>query len=124
MYDDIDVSLINRDNIIWYKKSLQAPVKKGELLGEVTLEYSGEALATVELIAVSNVERSTAKYNLYAAKMFPKSNWFKKAIIISCVLCGIYILICIYSFILFKNNSKPIKPKYAVPNIKDKNKRK
>ncbi len=123
-YDDIDVSLINRDNIIWYKKSLQAPVKKGELLGEVTLEYSGEALATVELIAVSNVERSTAKYNLYAAKMFPKSNWFKKAIIISCVLCGIYILICIYSFILFKNNSKPIKPKYAVPNIKDKNKRK
>lgn len=123
-YDDIDVSLINRDNIIWYKKSLQAPVKKGELLGEVTLEYSGEALATVELIAVSNVERSTVKYNLYAAKMFPKSNWFKKAIIISCVLCGIYILICIYSFILFKNNSKPIKPKYAVPNVKDKNKRK
>ena len=42
-YDDIDVSLINRDNITWYKKSLQAPVKKGELLGEVTLEYSGEA---------------------------------------------------------------------------------
>ena len=123
-YDDIDVSLISRDNITWYKKSLQAPVKKGELLGEVTLEYSGEELATVELVAVSDVNRSVAKYNLYAAKMFPKSNWFKKALIISCVLCGIYILICIYSFILFRNNSKPIKPKYAVPKIEDKKKRK
>lgn len=122
-YDDIDISLINRNNITWYKKSLQAPVKKGELLGEVTLEYSGEELATVELIAVSDVERSAAKYNLYAAKMFPKSNWFKKALIISCVLCGIYILICIYSFILFKNNSKPVKPKYAVPKVEDKKKR-
>lgn len=123
-YDDIDISLISRDNITWYKKSLQAPVKKGELLGEVTLEYSGEELATVELVAVSDVNRSVAKYNLYAAQMFPKSNWFKKAIIISCVLCGIYILICIYSFILFRNNSKPVKPKYAVPKVDDKKKKK
>lgn len=123
-YDDIDISLISRNNITWYKKTLQAPVKKGELLGEVTLEYSGEELATVQLVAVSDVKRSTAKYNLYAAKMFPKSNWFKKALIISCVLCGIYILICIYSFILFRNKSKPVKPKYAVPKIDSKKKKK
>lgn len=123
-YDDIDISLISRDNITWYKTDLQAPVKKGELLGEVTLEYSGEPLATVELVAVSDVERSWSKYNLYAAKMFPKSNWFKKAIIVSCVLCAIYILICVYSYIVFRNNSKPVKPKYAVPKVENKKKKK
>lgn len=116
-YDEIDTSLISRDNITWYKTDLQAPVKKGELLGEVTLEYSGEPLATVELVAVSDVERSWTKYNLYAAQMFTKSNWFKKAIVISCVLCVLYILICIYSYIMFRNKSKPIKPKYAVPKV-------
>lgn len=123
-YDDIDISLISRDNITWYKTDLQAPIKKGELLGEVTLEYSGEPLATVQLVAVSDVKRSWSKYNLYAAKMFPKSNWFRKAIIISCVLCVIYILICIYSYIMFRNNSKPIKPKYAVPKVENRKKKK
>ncbi|MCM1133421.1 MAG: D-alanyl-D-alanine carboxypeptidase [Ruminococcus flavefaciens] len=123
-YDDIDISLISRDNITWYKTDLQAPVKKGELLGEVTLEYSGEPLATVELVAVSDVERSWSKYNLYAAKMFPKSDWFRKALIISSVLCVIYILICVYSFMIFKNNSKPVKPKYAVPKVENRKKKK
>ncbi len=123
-YDEVDISLISRDKIKWYKSELQAPVKKGEVLGEVTLEYSGEDLATVELIAVSDIDRSVTKYNLYAAKMFPKSKWFKKAFIISGMLCGIYILICIYSYVLFKNRAKPVKPKYAVPKVGNKKKKK
>lgn len=120
--DEIDLSLISRDKITWYENELQAPVKKGQPLGTVTLEYSGEDIATVELVAVSDVERSAAKYNLYAAKMFPKSDWFKKAFLIMGLLCGVYIIICIYSYVLFKNRSKPIKPMYAVPKV-DKKKR-
>lgn len=122
-YDEVDTSLISRDNITWYKTALQAPVKKGEPLGTVTLEYSGEELGTVELIAVSDVERSVSKYNLYAAKMFPKSNWFKKALIISCVLCTLYILICVYAYVVFKSRAKPVKPIYAVPKVEKKKKR-
>ena len=56
-YDEIDVSTISRDKIVWYKNSLQAPVAKGEPLGQVTLEYSGEELGTVEIVAVSDVKR-------------------------------------------------------------------
>lgn len=123
-YDDIDISLISRDNITWYRSELKAPVKKGETLGKVALEYSGEELAEVELVAVSDVQRSWSKYNLYAASMFPKSNWFKKALIVSGVLCAIYILICVYSYIVFKNNSKPVKPKYAVPKVENRKKKK
>lgn len=121
--DDVDVSLINRDNIQWNTESLQAPVKKGDLLGKVTLEYSGEAIATVDLIAVSDVDRSAMKYNIYAAKMFPKSKWFKKAFVITGILCGIYILLCIYAYVLFKQRQKPVKPIYAVPKVKGKKKK-
>lgn len=122
-YDDVDTSLIKSDgeNIKLDMESFQAPISKGQRLGELTLTYSGEVLGTVELVAVSDVKRSMSKYNLYAAKRFPKSEWFNKAIIISSVLSGIYILICIYSFLRFKNNSKPVKSMYAIPKVvKDK----
>lgn len=115
--DDVDLSLISRDNITWYNKELQAPVKKGEALGRVTLEYSGEKLADVELIAVSDVERSTMKYNAYAAKLFFKSSWLKKALVLAGVLSGVYILLCIYAYVVFKSRSKPLKPMYAVPKV-------
>lgn len=116
-YDDIDISLISRDNITWYNKKLQAPVKKGETLGRVTLEYSGEKLADVELVAVSDVERSALKYNAHAAKMFFKSSWLKKALVLAGVLSGVYILLCIYAYVVFKSRSKPLKPMYAVPKV-------
>ena len=119
-YDEIDVSTISRDKIVWYKNSLQAPVAKGEPLGLVTLEYSGEELGKVEIVAVSDVKRSVSKYNIYAVKMFRKSKWFNKALMISFLLCAIYILMCIYSYIVFKSKAKPMKPIYAVPKVNDK----
>lgn len=123
-YDEVDTSLIKKDDISWDSESLQAPIKKGERLGEVTLKYSGEELGTIELVAVSDVDRSITKYNLYAAEMFIKSKWFIKAIIISAILCFIYIVICFYSFMCYKNNTKPLKPIYAVPKVDKKTKSK
>lgn len=125
-YDEIDTSLIKTDgdNIVFDKESFQAPVKKGDRLGEVTLTYSGEELGTVELVAVSDVKRSVSKYNLYAAKMFKKSQWFNKALLISLVLCAIYIIICIYSYICYKNAEKPAKSYYAVPKMNKQKKKK
>lgn len=122
-YDEVDISTISKDKVVWYKNTLQAPVTKGEPLGTITLEYSGEELGTVEIVAVSNVERSTSKYNVYAAKMFKKSRWFHKALLISFLLCALYIILCIYSYIVFKSKSKPMKPIYAVPKINNKDKR-
>ena len=122
-YNEVDVSTISRDKVVWYKNSLQAPVAKGEPLGEVTLEYSGEELGTVEIVAVNNVERSTSKYNMYVAKMFRKSRWFNRALMVSFLFCAIYIIVCVYSYIVFKSKSKPMKPIYAVPKVNDKDRR-
>ena len=89
-------------------------------LGVVHLKYSGEEIASIDLVAVSDVKRSVSKYNIYAAKRFRDSEWFSKAFIISGILCFIYILLCIYSFICYKNNTKPVRPIYAVPKINNK----
>ena len=121
-YDESDVSLIKKDKITWYNSSLTAPVKKGDVLGEVTLEYSGEELGTIELVAVSDVERSKSKYNLEVMKRFPKSAWFKNALKISIILCLIYIVICIYAWAVYKSKGKPMKPIYAVPKMDKKKK--
>lgn len=123
-YDDVDISTISKDKVKWYKNSLQAPVAKGEPLGEVTLEYSGVELGTVELVAVNGVERSVSKYNWYVAKMFRKSRWFNKAVMISCLLCALYIILCIYSYVVFKSRAKPLKPLYAVPKVEKRKKKK
>ena len=117
-YDGIDTSLISKEDIVYEKGVLQAPISKGQKLGVVHLKYSGEEIAAVDLVAVSDVKRSVTKYNMYAAKKFKDSKWFSTAILISSILSGVYILLCIYSFICYKNNAKPISPVYAVPRVK------
>lgn len=105
-YDEIDVAVVNKYDIKWYNKFLYAPVKKGDPLGEVTLKYNGEELGTVELVAVSDVERSSSKYNLYAVKQFIGSKWFRNSMIVSILLCVIYIIVCIYCYVLYRNKKK------------------
>ncbi len=112
-YDGIDLALIKTETHC--PDSIKAPVKKGQNLGTVDLKYSGETLGTVNLVAVSDVKRSKSKYNLYAVSAFPKSPWFKNAFVVSTVLCLMYVLICIYAYICYKNRQKPVKPIYTVP---------
>ena len=113
----MDTSVIDKSRITWYKNTLEAPVEKDEPLGELQIIYSGEVLGTVEVVAVSGVKRSQSKYNLYVARLFPKSRWFNKALLISCLLCAIYVIVCIYSYVVFKSKTKPLKPIYAVPKV-------
>ncbi len=105
-YDEIDVAAVNKYDIKWYQKSLYAPVKKGEPLGEVTLKYNGEELETVELVAVSDVKRSSSKYNLFALKQFKDTKWFSTALTVSIILCAIYILMCTYSYAVYRNRKR------------------
>lgn len=125
-YDEIDTSLIKRDgeNIVFDKESFQAPIKKGDRLGEVTLTYSGETLGTVELVAVSDVERSVSKYNLYAIQQFSDTEWFDKSLLVALIPVLIYVIICIISFVRYKRDSRPIKSMYAIPKVGKKTKKK
>ena len=74
------------------EKDVVAPVKKGAKLGTIELKLSGETLATVDLIAKDNVERSDLEYNLNIAKQFTSSAWFKTAIGVIILLIVLYII--------------------------------
>ena len=121
--NDVDIKNVDITKTVWYKNSYQAPIERGDVLGELTLYYSGNPIATVELVARDNIERSKTKYNLEVAKRFHKSKWFRTAIKISIILSAIYILICIYAYVLFKSRKKPLKPIYAVPKVSKKKKK-
>ena len=49
-------------NIRWYKKSYDAPIKKGDVLGECDVIYAGEIVDTVTLVAAGDVDRSSIMY--------------------------------------------------------------
>ena len=75
-----------------------APVEKGQKLGTLNLKLSGDSICTVDLVAVSDIERSTTKFNLEVAKQFKNSRWLKRGLTISTVLTLIYIIVCIYAY--------------------------
>ena len=87
----IDPSTIIRDTEL--PQMIDAPVKKGDVIGKLTLKVGGEELFTTDLIAANDVERSALKYNLAVAKEFFSSFWFKLAVGIVIVLIVAYIFI-------------------------------
>jgi D-alanyl-D-alanine carboxypeptidase (penicillin-binding protein 5/6) len=93
--DEININTIER-KIRLKEKNAVAPIKKGDVLGTVELKLSGETLATINLIASRNVERSTSEINKTAARKFFSSTYFKRAMTINVILFIIYPALCIY----------------------------
>ncbi len=113
-YDAADANSITQD--IDLRSNVSAPVKKGDVLGTVTLKFSGEEVATVDLVATSSVELSQFKYYLALAKHFPKTEWLLRAILFSVLFCAIYIALCAYSHMQYLKRRKPATPVHLKPN--------
>lgn len=103
-YNEIDVTSIQKNIKLF--DAVNAPVKKGQKLGEIELKLSDEVITTVDLVASVDVERSFVKFNLETAKEFIGSKWMKLAIILSISLSLFYLLICIWAFVYMKKNPK------------------
>lgn len=99
-YNDIDSTSIFRK--INLPESVEAPVKKGDKLGEIELRLSDEVIDVIDLVAANDVDRSFIMFNLSMTKTFFSSKWFKIAIIISILLTALYTAICIWAY----NDSK------------------
>jgi D-alanyl-D-alanine carboxypeptidase len=112
-YDAADMASIVQSVELY--ENVSAPVKEGQKLGTVTLKFSGEEIATINLVATSSVELSTYKYYLVLMQHFPKTQWLTNAILISLLLCAIYIALCIYAHMCFIQRSKPIQPVHLKP---------
>ena len=103
-----DNSTISKE-IKWHKEIYDAPIKKGDVLGECNLVYAGEILGTVSLIASQDIERSDLMYFSRCAKSITSkvlgSPWFWGVV-------GIIVLaIIIFVILLFALNSPKHKRK-------------
>jgi D-alanyl-D-alanine carboxypeptidase (penicillin-binding protein 5/6) len=74
---------------------IQAPVKKGQVLGTYTLSLSGNELITTDLVAKNDVTLSQTAFMTDKASKFPQSGYFKLAITTGSALTAVYIIIFI-----------------------------
>lgn len=111
---DVDTTAIQKTPHL--DENVMAPVKKGDQLGTMELKFSGEVIAEVPLVAVSDVDRSFTKFNAYALENFPNSPWFTVGIVAGFVLSGLYIALCIYAAYRAKKNVTPEDPIHLIPH--------
>ena len=112
-YDGADINSVIQE--IKLQDNVSAPVKEGEKLGTVTLKFSGQELAVIDLVSTSSVELSQKKYYLALAKHFPHTVWLTRAIFLSAVLCAVYLVLCIYAHVLYTQKPKSPEPVHLKP---------
>lgn len=56
--------------------NVTAPVRKGEILGKLEINYQGETVKTIDLVASNSVERSQMAFLTDRAASLPDTNWF------------------------------------------------
>ncbi|MBQ4568602.1 MAG: D-alanyl-D-alanine carboxypeptidase [Ruminococcus sp.] len=71
--------------------SVDAPIKKGDVIGKATVYYKGEAVQTVELVAGEDVEKSGFAYTMHVFKSILSSWQFWIAFVIAIILVIVYI---------------------------------
>ena len=93
----VPTDTIDNSDIEYVYDELNAPIKAGEKLGTLTLKYSGNEIAKVDLVAYGDVERSFVKYSMAIVESYFNSGSFSRAIKIATGLSVIYIIIVIYT---------------------------
>ncbi|MBR5371358.1 MAG: D-alanyl-D-alanine carboxypeptidase [Oscillospiraceae bacterium] len=78
-----------------WPNQVDAPVQAGDVLGKLTLKYSGETLAVLDVVAATNARRSFWKYNLSEIPGFFKSKYLNATWIVATIITVIYIALCI-----------------------------
>ena len=72
--------------ITLYSETVEAPVKEGQVLGAMTLSYEGENYGTLDLVAVTSVERSELLYKKQQVLSFFQHTWAQAAMVVLLVL--------------------------------------
>lgn len=94
-----DVNIDSIKHVVKKEESVNAPVKEGDKLGVLELQYNGEVISQVDLVATKSVSRDNLKYYFAVAKLFPSSKFFKIAIFASLGIFLVYtiLFVTIYS---------------------------
>ena len=89
---------VSASSVIITKKipdSVNAPIKKGQVIGTATLSYANEQLTTINLVAAESVERSEVLHTADTVKSIFTSGWFIAIVAIIILLVIIYIILAL-----------------------------
>ena len=86
---DMDLEAVETD-ITLYSQEVEAPVEAGEVLGVMTLTYEDELLGTLDLVAVTSVERSDLLYKKAQFIGFFQT-WWVRLILIAVILAAAFL---------------------------------
>lgn len=73
-------------------ESKNAPIKAGEVIGSRTYSYGNVVYGTVELVALTDVDRSQVLYVADKLENFFKSAIFKGALVVATIFVVLYLL--------------------------------
>ncbi|MEG0441075.1 MAG: D-alanyl-D-alanine carboxypeptidase family protein [Oscillospiraceae bacterium] len=99
--NDVDSAAFTRE-VKLNAEQVEAPVKAGQVLGEVTVKNGDTVYGTIPLVAVQDVERSQLLYRLHQVKLFFSQLWVK--ILLVAVL--LLIVVLILRFTVFKPRNR------------------
>ena len=91
--DAIEASSIQYELVL--PEYLQAPVEKGQLIGEVRLVLAGEKVGVVGVVSAEQAEASRALLLLDRVIGLTRTYWFKFIVIFLAVLMILYIALMI-----------------------------
>ena len=88
---DLDLDQIETE-ITLFSYEVEAPVQEGQVLGTMKLSYEGEIYGTLDLVAVTSVERSELLYKKAQFIAFFQQSWVKLALGLVLVLVVLIVL--------------------------------
>lgn len=88
---DLDLDQIETE-ITLFSDEVEAPVQEGQVLGTMKLSYEGEVYGTLDLVAVTSVERSELLYKKAQFIAFFQQSWVKLALGLVLVLVVLIVL--------------------------------
>jgi len=81
---------------VFFAESVEAPVEKGQVLGQVTVRYKDRVYGTLDLVALNHVERDEWMYRFDRLEKIFDSIWAKIALIVLAVLVVVLLILRLF----------------------------
>ena len=95
--------------------AVNAPVKKGEVIGKARIMYAEQEIATVNLVAAEDIKVNPFKWILHGIKVVFTSVVFRVIFILAVIVLGIYI----FSVIRRNQNKKRRRKTKVIKNFRN-----
>ncbi len=98
--NDFDAAKVTRTIKLNSENGIEAPVKKGQELGTVSISYEGHEFGSIKLVAANDISRSEILYITKRVQEFLSQPWLWFTV------AGIVILIICYTIFMVRHNLK------------------